>query len=140
MDRKVLLRLTGEQRYPDQPPERLELTTEALLRQEGKTLYLRYQESELTGLTGTTTTFEIRDETVALRRSGAVSSHMEFTVGKVHKSLYETSMGILLITVFTTRIENHMEPTGGNLTVTYGISIEDVGMGEIEYRLVVTPL
>ena len=139
MEHKVLLQLIGEQRYDGQTPERIELTTDALLSREGDALLLSYRESALTGLEGTTTTFEIRENSVTLRRSGAVSSRMEFAVGRTHKSLYETAMGILLISVCATRIENNMEDHGGNLSVTYSITIEDMGMGEIEYRLIVTP-
>ena len=140
MERKVMIRLQGEQRYEHQEPDVIELTTEGLLRQEEGKLLLSYQETELTGLEGTTTSFEIDGDRVTLRRTGAVDSCMEFSLGTVHKSLYETPMGALLVTVCATRIVNHMDETGGNLTVSYDITIEELGMGQIEYRLFVTPL
>lgn len=140
MEREVLIRLVGLQRYADQEPDKIELTSEGTLKKEGERLIVSYQESELTGLAGTTTSFEILGEQIVLRRTGAAASCMEFRLGQPHKSLYETAMGTLLITVCATRIENHMEPTGGNLTVCYDITIEDLGAGQIEYHLVVTPL
>ena len=140
MKREVLIRLEGEQRYNDEQPDVIELTTEGtLVRKDGK-LLLSYEETELTGLTGTTTTFELTEYCVRVCRNGETRSVMEFETGKQHKSLYHTPMGTLLMTVFTRRIENNMDERGGNLTVTYDINIEDLGMGQIEYRLTVTPL
>lgn len=140
MKREVLIRLEGEQRYENQQPDIIELTTEGLLSREDGKLFLSYEETALTGLAGTTTIFEIEDRRVTLRRTGAVSSVMEFAVGQTHKSLYETPMGALLMTVCAQKVENHMDESGGNLTVSYDITIEDLGVGQIEYRLSVTPL
>lgn len=140
MEREVLIHLRGTQQYADQPPDEIELTTEGILRKEGERLSVSYQESELTGLIGTTTTFELTDDRIVLRRTGAAASCMEFALGEVHKSLYETAMGALLLTVCATKIENNLDENGGNLTVCYDITIEDLGMGQIEYRLVVTPV
>lgn len=140
MKREVLIQLRGTQQYEDQAPDVIELTTEGTLERVGEKLLLCYEETELTGLQGTTTSFEVSPDRVVLRRSGAASSLMEFTVGVVHKSLYETPMGAMLITVCATKIDSNLDERGGNLTVCYDITIEDLGMGSIEYHLVVTPL
>ena len=138
--REVLIRLKGSQNYEQQAPDTIELTTEGTLHREESRLILAYKESALTGLEGTVTSFEVENDCVVLRRTGTVSSKMEFRVGEVHKSLYETPMGALLVTVCATKVENHLSDDGGNLTVAYAITIEDLGMGTIEYHLEVTPL
>ena len=135
MKRDVLIRLQGEQQYDHQPPDRVELTTEGSLERVEGRLILSYPETELTGLEGTVTSFEMEDGRVILRRTGTVSSLMEFAVGEVNKSLYETPVGALLVTVCATAVEIHMDENGGNLKVSYAITIEDLGMGQIEYRL-----
>lgn len=140
MKREVLIRLRGTQQYEDQEPDVLELTSEGTLERRDGKLILSYEETELTGLTGTTTSFEVEEDRVVLRRTGTASSRMEFSVGEVNKSLYETPMGAMLVTVCATKVENHLDETGGNLTVGYNIVIEDLGMGQIEYHLEVTPL
>lgn len=132
---EFLLTVRGTQYLPDRKPEVIELTTEAELTGSGGVLYLRYEESALTGLQGTTTLFELHPHRVLLRRIGAVTSELDFVVGKVHESLYDTGQGALLITIRTTEIEDNMTLEGGTLRVAYNISIEGVGMGRIEYRL-----
>ena len=140
MKREVLIRLEGEQRYNDEQPDVIELTTEGTLERSDGKLLLSYEETALTGLEGTLTTFEFEEDCVRLLRSGAVNSVMEFAVGRTHKSLYEMPMGTLLMSITTLRIENHMDDCGGSLTVTYDITLEELGTGQIEYRLSVTPL
>ncbi len=134
-----LLDIKGVQKYHDQEPDVIELTTEASLTGEDGVLFLRYAESDLTGLKGTDTTFELRSDRVILRRTGAVSSEMIFAPGEVHQSLYNTEEGALLITVRTTAVEDEMTLTGGSLHVSYEITIEGLGMGRIDYWLKVRP-
>lgn len=130
-----LLTIRGTQRYADHEPETVELTTEAEMRHREGVLFLSYAESALTGLQGTVTTFALHPHRVVLKRTGTVNSEMEFEVGKVHQSLYDTGHGALLITVRTTAIEDEMTLEGGSLRVAYDITIEGLGMGSIEYQL-----
>ena len=134
-----LLDIKGVQKYHDLEPDVIELTTEASLTGEDGVLFLRYAESDLTGLRGTDTVFELYHDKVVLRRTGAVSSEMVFVPGEVHQSLYNTEEGALLITVRTTAVEDEMTLTGGSLHVSYDITIEGVGMGRIDYWLTVRP-
>lgn len=134
-----LLDVKGVQKYEDREPETIELTTEAALSGEDGVLFLRYQESELTGLQGTETCFELHRDKVVLRRRGAVVSEMVFVPGLVNQSLYNTDEGALLITVRTTAVEDAMTLTGGSLHVAYGITVEGLGTGQIDYWLNVRP-
>ena len=134
-----LLEVKGVQKYQDQEADVIELTTEASLTGEDGVLFLRYAESDLTGLKGTDTIFELHRDKVILRRTGAVTSEMIFIPGEVHQSLYNTEEGALLITVRTTAVEDEMTLTGGSLHVSYDITIEGLGMGRIEYWLKVRP-
>lgn len=134
-----LLNVKGVQQYHDQEPDVIELTTEASLTGENGVLFLRYAESDLTGLKGTDTVFELHRNKVVLRRTGAVTSEMIFIPGEVHQSLYNTEEGALLITVRTTAVEDEMTLTGGSIHVSYDITIEGLGMGRIDYWLSVRP-
>ena len=134
-----LLDVKGVQKYHGQEPDVIEMTTEASLTGEEGILYLRYAESDLTGLKGTDTCFEIRRDKVILRRTGAVTSEMVFVPGEVHQSLYNTEEGALMITVRTTAVEDEMTLRGGSLHVSYDITIEGLGMGRIDYWLRVRP-
>ena len=134
-----LLHVKGVQQYRDQEPETVELTTEASLTGEDGVLFIRYPESELTGLRGTDTTFELHRGKVVLRRTGGVSSEMVFIPGELHQSLYNTEEGALLITLRTTAVEDEMTLGGGTLHVAYDITVEGLGTGHIDYWLDLRP-
>ena len=139
MARDFLLDVKGVQRYQEQEPDEILLTTEAELTGEGGVLFLRDAESELTGLAGTETVFELRRDRVILRRTGRVTNEMVFTPGEVHASLYNTPEGALMITVHTTAVEDEMTLMGGSLHVAYDITVEGLGTGQIDYWLSVRP-
>ena len=139
MRNDFLLDVKGVQKYRDREPDTIELTTEASLTGEDGVLYLRYAESELTGLQGTDTVFELHRDRVVLRRTGALTSEMVFIPGQIHESLYNTEEGALLITIRTVAVEDEMTLAGGSLHVSYDITVEGLGMGRIDYWLTVRP-
>ena len=132
---EVLLTIDGVQRFQNEAPETTNLVTDGTLRTENGAVLLSYAESELTGMSGTQTTFRIEPERVTLTRTGAVQSVMVFAVGEEDRSLYDVGVGALMITVRTERISSNIDENGGTLEVAYAISIEDDTAGTIQYRV-----
>ena len=98
MDKSVIISIKGRQSYENVEDETIELVTEGLLAKEGEGAYtLSYQESELTGLEGTLTTFQIEDGRITLMRHGEVNSQMVFEEGRRHLSMYNTPYGALAV-------------------------------------------
>ena len=132
----VLLTIRSEQRYEDAEPDSMELMTEGTLTAAGEgRLVLSYQESELTGLEGTTTTFEIRGPQVILTRSGSVNSQMVFEEGRQHTSLYETPFGELSIDIQTSRLRHNLTEQGGIMDLLYSISVEHAAAGRNAFKI-----
>ena len=139
MEKEVLLTITGTQSIREEPPETTKLVTEGVMRCWEDAVELSYEETELTGLTGTVTTFRIEGARVILSRSGALESRMVFAVGQEDHSLYDISYGALMIAVRAERIRSNVNENGGTLEVAYAISIEEETAGTIEYRVDVRP-
>ena len=70
MEKNVIISIKGVQRLEDADPDTMELVTEGRLEQDGNSYTLSYQESELTGLEGTLTTFQVEPDRVTLLRVG----------------------------------------------------------------------
>ena len=98
-------------------------------------ILLAYQESALTGLEGTTTTFEVRGPQVILSRTGSVNSQMVFEEGKQHTSLYETPFGELAIDVQTSRLRHSLTEQGGLMDLRYSISVEHSATGRNAFKI-----
>lgn len=140
MKTPVLLKLTGRQTYLDQDPEVIELTTEGTMEPDGEGWRISYEESELTGLKGVTTTFSIQPSRVTLLRNGALESEMHFEVGQYHHSLYQMEFGALQISVYASQVDYNLDEKGGTLDLVYAIDIENNASGLIIYHLDVTAL
>ena len=85
---------------------------------------ITYEESELTGMTGTVTTFDIVGAKVILSRRGTVNSQMVFEEGQQHVSLYETPYGTMTIDICTSKLEKTMDRAGGDMEIRYTIAVE----------------
>ena len=135
MKQTVVLSIRGCQRYEEQEPEIIELVTEGVLEKRNGGWDISYEESDLTGLAGVTTTFRVEGKTVTLTRTGNLTSQMVFKVGIPHESLYNMGFGVLMITVNATKIRHELSAEGGWVDLSYGISIEQSAAGNIDYRL-----
>lgn len=138
--RRVMLTIRGEQRYEGQEPDVIELVTEGTLCPVAQGWRVSYEESDLTGLQGAMTTFEVTPGCVTLVRTGAVRSQMVFVEGVPHESLYQIPEGALMVRVCARRIDTELSESGGYLDVTYAIHIEQVMAGSVRYHIDVKPL
>lgn len=135
MKQTVVLFIQGRQRYENQEPEIIELTTEGTMEYRSGGWDISYQESALTGLEGVTTTFRVEPGKVILTREGALNSQMVFEEGVDHDSLYQMPFGALLLTVRATSVFFDIVPDGGTIDLSYNINIENNEAGVIDYHL-----
>lgn len=135
MKNAVVLSICGKQFYDEQEPEVIELVTEGTLERLTDGWEICYEESDLTGMEGVTTTFRIEKDQITLTRTGRLNSQMVFRLGVLHQSLYQMEFGALMITVCATKIDCAMTENGGTVDLTYGIDIEQSAGGVVEYHL-----
>ncbi len=135
MKQTVVLSIQGKQHYPDQEPEVIELVTEGTMEFRSGGWDISYEESELTGLQGVTTTFRVEPGKVVLTRTGALKSEMVFQKDVPHESLYQMPFGALLLTVKATSLFFDIVPDGGVIDLSYTIDIENTEAGVIDYHL-----
>lgn len=135
----VILSVRGEQYFDGCDPDDTELTTEGTLTMVPGGMLLRYEESALTGMEGTTTTFELRGPRVLLTRSGNVNSQMVFEEGRQHTSLYETPMGELSVDIQTSLLRHNLTERGGLLEIKYSIAVEHTATGKNAFKIRVRP-
>ena len=131
----VVLSLQGKQNYPDQEPEIIELVTEGTLEKRDDGWHIQYDESDLTGLEGVTTSFHVQPGYVKLERTGKLRSQMIFQEGQPHESLYQMEFGALMICVCATKVAYDLSSTGGTVDLVYRIEIEQNTAGTVEYHL-----
>ena len=135
MEKDVIISIRGTQDYSGTDPDTMELVTEGKLAVQDGALCLSYEESELTGMEGTTTVFQVEPEKVTLLRLGSVQSEMVFEEGRRHMSLYSTPYGNMEIGVRARRLNSTLELTGGRREIDYDSEINHMLAGQSLFRI-----
>ena len=133
-----MISVRGEQYFDDVDPNATELMTEGTLEQTEDGFLLSYQETELTGMEGTLTTFRIAPDRITLLREGTINSEMIFEEGQKHFSLYETPFGGLMLGVNTHRAKARIGEGGGSLSIRYALEADSQLIGENAFEIQVT--
>lgn len=92
-----------------------------------------YEETELSGMSGTTTTLTMLDDMLVLEREGNVSAKMDFKKGETSVSLYNTPYGTLDLQIHTEDLDVNINENGGDITAKY--SMELAGQPPITTKL-----
>jgi uncharacterized beta-barrel protein YwiB (DUF1934 family) len=79
--KKALITVKGTQRNAQNETDTIELITEGEFLKKGEYYYIKYEESELSGLDKTTTTLKVGEDSVVLMRFGENQSKMIFEKG-----------------------------------------------------------
>ena len=138
MDNNVIISIKGMQSLDGAENETVELVTEGTLIRDGDGEYtISYQESEVTGMEGTLTTFQIERGRVTLLRIGEFNSQMVFEQGRRHLSMYDTPYGALSVGVNTRRMRCRMGEHGGNIEIDYAIEIDHAVAGQNQFQIYV---
>ena len=134
-EKQIILFVRGEQTYDSLSPEVTELATEGIMTLDGEEIRLSYEETELTGMQGTTTRFAIRGDTVVLERTGMIQSRMEFKQGERSSSLYETPWGTMVVDLATTKLAHRLTERGGVMEIVFTIAVNHQVTGENRFKI-----
>lgn len=135
----VLISIQAAQSQADSQEENLEFITQGTYCYDHATTTFSYMESEMTGLEGTKTIFQIEGAAIHLIREGAFQSHMVFQLGKKHTFLYETPYGATAMGVSTRHIQHNLDTNGGYLEIDYTIDLDGVMLSDSQFRIGITP-
>lgn len=135
----VWISVQAKQAFDGAEGEAIELVTEGRLQKTTGGVTLRYLESEVTGMEGTTTTIRVEGPRVTLLRQGQFNSQMVFEAGRRHLTLYETPYGALEVGVNTKRMCHDLTPEGGKLEIDYHLEIDHKVAGFNQFRVTVRP-
>lgn len=116
-------------------PESVELVTDGRYEYGRDASWFTYQESEITGMEGTVTTFRVEDGMVTLTREGAVNSQMLFQKGRKHVFLYDTPFGAMTMGVDTQQLRTETDEHGGQLDIVYSVDVDNVLLGRNTFRI-----
>lgn len=121
MDKKAIVSITSVQDIQD---EAIEVVTPGRFYLEDDKFIVVYEETEISGMNGTTTKITIHNDKVILSREGSTSANMEFQKSLQHVSMYKTPYGLLDMKIKTNDIYIAVNENGGEVKIKYTITIE----------------
>jgi len=110
----------------DEGPQSMEMYSDARLRLTDDMFSLSYEESELTGMEGTSSQLSFmrsQPELVTMLRSGSVSTALVFEPNKRHFCTYKTPFMPFEVCVHTLRIDNKLLSEAASLDLDYIVEI-----------------
>ena len=119
MEKEVLITVDSKMDDINGKNDAMSLVTEGKLTKENDEYVLSYEESEITGLDGTTTVIRISNDSVTLIRHGNISAMMLFEVGKTHLTDYQTEYGTVMLGVRAQKVNIDINDNGGSISVDY---------------------
>ena len=127
---KVTISIKGAPAMTDSDDDGFELMTDGEYILKNGISSFSYIETELTGLAGLMTTFDVEPDRVVLRRGNDGSGDMIFSESLKHHFLYETPYGAVTMGIDTHSIKNNMRDDGGNLEIRYDIEVDNVAVSK----------
>lgn len=116
------------------PPARMEITTRARYLDNGERVSISYEESELTGMQGSTATVSFSKEEpqeITMLRNGSVRTSLLFRQGLCHDCVYQTAIMPFEVRLLTEKVQNGLEKDGV-LRLDYTVEIKGTEPERIE--------
>lgn len=127
MKETKVIRVIGKQKNVEGEQSEIELTTEGVLYEKNNHIYIVYEETELSGMEGTTTTLKIEsNKRVSITRFGSTKNQLIFEEGESYKTLYNTMYGNFPMEVFTNYLSVNLdEQNKGVIEIRYDLNVAD---------------
>lgn len=134
-----MIKIHGLQRNQEGEENKIELSTMGSVYEKNSNIYVVYEETEISGMEGTTTTLKIEgNNRLSMQRYGNTTSKMVFEEGKRHNSDYKTLYGDFKMEVITSllNIKLDVERLKGTIELHYDLCIS--GLAESRNQLMIS--
>lgn len=121
MKKKAIISVVSMQNGDEK--EKIEVVTPGDFYKKESCYYAIYDETEISGMKGTTTTIKIFPDKIMLIRMGTTSSKMTFKNGVRDLNLYNTPYGTLELEIFTKELNINVDDDGGNIAINYDMLV-----------------
>lgn len=121
MKKKAIISISSSQ--INDKEDAIEVVTPGEFYKRDDKYYAIYDETEISGMEGTTTTLKISPNKLLLERVGTTSASMEFQEKNEHITLYNTPYGVLELKINTNKLDVNVNEKGGEVFINYNMSI-----------------
>lgn len=121
MKKKALISVTSKQN--DDNEESIEVVTPGMFYKRNESYYVMYEETEISGMQGTTTTLKTDGKSFTLSRKGTTNTKMTFEKNSRDVVIYGTPHGMLELLIDTKDLKIHVNDDGGSILANYNLAL-----------------
>lgn len=122
MKKKAVITVSSKQKGNEK--EAIEVVTKGQFYEKENCYYAVYEETALSGMEGTTTTFKIKPDEFFLMRMGTTNAKMKFKDKDKNVSMYDTPYGTMELHIQTKKIDIDIDGNGGKVYIDYNMNLE----------------
>lgn len=140
MHKEVLVTVKGTQNYDMGDRETIELVALGRLFLKNESFYIIYDESEISGMEGTTTLLKAEmanSNKVTLNRAGTSELRQVFQEGVHNEGNYVTPYGCMSTRVLPWKVKVDLTEMGGNINLEYELELsrQKIGYNELSINV-----
>lgn len=129
MRKEVLVTVKGTQTNDLGEKDTIELITLGNYFLKNSSYYIMYNETELSGMEGTTTTLKAEPARVTLNRMGSSELKQVFEEGVHNEGNYVTPYGSMYMRVLPRKVQVDLDEMGGSINLEYEIELAREKLG-----------
>ena len=137
MNKDVIISGTGTQVNEHGETDGQELITKGSYYLKNGAYFIIYNESEITGMSGTTTFLKAEPAKVTLNRTGTSEHRQVFEPGIKNLGNYVTPFGVICMAVTASKVEVNLTDMGGSIKLKYELEVENQKIGDNSLSLLV---
>jgi uncharacterized beta-barrel protein YwiB (DUF1934 family) len=138
--KEVLVTVRGTRTDDAGERDTIELVTRGNYYYKNKSYYIVYDESEISGMEGTTTSLKAERDRVTLNRMGTSGLRQVFEEGVINEAMYITSCGSMDMKVLPRRVKVELDDSGGSINLGYDLELGSARLGFNELSITVKEL
>ena len=139
--KNVIISIKGSRRDANGVDSSMEFVTDGMFYHNNGISVFCYNESDLTGMKGTTTSFTTSPAgSITMTREGAMNTRMVFEEGKKHCFIYDTPFGSTSMGVNTKKASFELNEHGGHMEVDYFVDYQHSVIGHNIFKIDVREL
>lgn len=123
VNKEVIISVKGTQLNEFGEVDEQELITKGSLFLKKGAYFIIYNESELTGMSGTVTTLKVEPTRVTLNRMGTSAQKQVFERGVPNRGNYITPFGKMVMGVIPSKVEVNLTDLGGSINLEYVLEV-----------------
>ncbi|HCQ90250.1 MAG TPA: DUF1934 domain-containing protein [Clostridium sp.] len=104
--------------------EEIKVVTPGVFYEEEGVFHAKYEETEVSGMEGTTTILKIEKEKFSLIREGSITTNMNFEKNHQEDILYSTPHGGLSLKLRTKALKIDVNNDGGDIHIEYEMVVQ----------------